>query len=174
MVGRRMRPPAPDTLLQARTEVVAPSSPPHNARVDLATLCERLEDALAPRDEILEAYLFGSWARGQAQRHSDVDVAVFVEPALVKPGAWGYQAELGTALMAAVGKSEVDVVVLNRAPPLLYHRVLHDGVRLLARDLRQTTVREGQALSRYLDWLPQLKKFEQAYRRRIEAGDFGR
>ena len=38
--------------------------------------------------------------------------------------------------MAGLGLNDVDVVVLNRAPPLLYRRVLRDGVRLLARDPR--------------------------------------
>ena len=50
---------------------------------------------------------------------------------------------------------DVDIVVLNEAPILLYHRVLRDGVRLLSRDLRATTGRAGQTLSRYFDFLPQ-------------------
>ena len=32
--------------------------------------------ALERRAEVLDAYLFGSLARGEAQAHSDVDVAV--------------------------------------------------------------------------------------------------
>jgi len=36
---------------------------------------------------------------------------------------------------------DVDVVVLNESAPRLYHRVLRDGVRILARDLRATTTR---------------------------------
>ena len=71
-------------------------------------------------------------------------------------------------LMAGLGFNDVDVVVLNRAPPLLYHRVLRDGVRLLARDLRATTTREGRAVSRYCDFVPQLAKMEAA--RRAAAG----
>ena len=62
----------------------------------------------------------------------------------------------------------IDVVVLNTAPPLLYHRVLRDGVRLLSRDLRATTTRAGQALSRYFDFLPQMEKMDAA--RRFAAG----
>jgi len=41
----------------------------------------KLAEVLAGRTEILEAYLFGSQARGTAQAHSDVDVAVYVDPA---------------------------------------------------------------------------------------------
>ena len=66
------------------------------------------------------------------------------------------------------------MAVLNQASPLLYHRVLQDGVRLLARDGAATTTREGRALSRYCDYLPQLRKIDAAHSARISAGNFGR
>lgn len=69
--------------------------------------------------------------------------------------------------------SDIDVVVLNRATPLLYHRVLRDGVRVLSRDLRKTTTREGQALSRWCDYVPQLAKIEAARRLRHAGGEAG-
>ena len=76
--------------------------------------------------------------------------------------------ELTAHLMGMLRTNEIDVVVLNRAPPVLYHRVLRDGRRILARDLRATTTREGYALSRYCDYLPQIAKIE-AGRRAGEA-----
>ena len=56
----------------------------------------------------------------------------------------------------------------------LYHRVLRDGVRLLSRDRAATTTREGQALSRYCDCLPQLQKVDALHAARIAGGAFGR
>lgn len=132
-----------------------------------AALVARLSGALEPRAEILEAYLFGSRARGQARPDSDIDVAVYIDEERAEDGDWGYRAELATALMAALGVDDVDIVVLNRAPVLLYHRVLRDGVRLISRDLRATTTRAGQALSRYFDFLPQLDKMDAARRRPV-------
>lgn len=132
-----------------------------------AALVAHLTSALEPRAEILEAYLFGSHARGQARPDSDIDVAVYIDEERAEDGDWGYRAELATALMAALGEDDVDVVVLNRAPVLLYHRVLRDGVRLISRDLRATTTRAGQALSRYFDFLPQLDKMDAARRRSV-------
>jgi len=129
---------------------------------------------LQRRPEVLEAYLFGSQARGQAQAHSDVDVAVFVDEEKAPGSGWGLDAELTTELMACLGTNRVDVVVLNRAPPLLYHRVLRDGIRLFSRDLPATTAREGRALSRYCDYLPQLKKMGTALEQRILRGEFGK
>lgn len=89
-----------------------------------------------------------------------MDVAVFIDPERGGKSAFGYDAQLTTELMAGLETDRVDVVILNRAPPLLYHRVLRDGVRLLSRDLEATTTREGQALSRWCDWKVQLQKFE--------------
>jgi uncharacterized protein len=126
-------------------------------------MIEPLQAALSDRAEVLEAYLFGSAARGDAMAHSDVDVAVYLSPsALSRPG-FGVAAEI-----------DIDVVVLNNAPPVLYHGVLRDGVRLFAKDLAATTVREGQALSRYCDYVPQLRKIGAAHSARIAAGNFGR
>ena len=133
-------------------------------------LIARLAGLLEPCEEILEAYLFGSHARGQAQPHSDIDVAVYIDDARADDTGYGYRASLTTDLMAGLGFNDVDVVVLNRAPPLLYHRVLRDGVRLLARDLRATTTREGRAVSRYCDFVPQLAKMEAARRSAAARG----
>jgi predicted nucleotidyltransferase len=124
----------------------------------------RLARALETRPEIQEAYLFGSEATGRAQAHSDIDVAVRVEPGSLPGAGYGYAADITAYLMSALGTNDVDVVILNRATPLLYHRVLRDGRRILARDLRATTTREGQALSRYCDYLPHFAKIAAARR----------
>ena len=132
--------------------------------LDNSELEQQISGALVQRDEVLEAYLFGSRASGRAQAHSDLDIAVFVDERALPRQDYGYAAQLTTYLMAVLGSNEIDVVVLNRAPPLLYHRVLRDGRRILARDLRATTTREGYALSRYCDFVPQLAKMAAARR----------
>jgi len=136
----------------------------------LDTIRERLER----RPEILEAYLFGSQARGEAMAHSDIDIAVYVDRDRLPPAPWGYAADLITDLMSALGRNEIDVVILNNAPPLLYHRVLRDGERLMSRDLAATTTREGYAISRYCDYLPVLRMIDRELDRRLEDGSFGR
>lgn len=151
---------------------------------DRETLLAQLGAALAGRPEVLEAYLFGSRARGEGRPHSDIDVAMYLDPELVDPDRLesdrgdsalvARAAEIGAQLGAALGTNAIDVVVLNSASPLLYHRVLRDGIRILARDLEATTRRAGQAMSRYCDYLPQLAKIDAAHHRRIAAGEFGR
>jgi hypothetical protein len=134
---------------------------------------ECIECALRARPEVLEAYLFGSQASGRVHGESDVDVAVYLDLDQVIDAPFGLAAEYATLLMAALGRNDVDVVILNGAPPLLYGRVLGAGRRVFARDLRATTTREGYALSRYFDWLPQQRKIDAAQSARIVRGDFG-
>jgi predicted nucleotidyltransferase len=141
---------------------------------DLEHLVERLRQVLEARPEIREAYLFGSRARGGRHPESDTDVAVYLDRGRAPDSRSGFAAELAAALMTALGRNDVEVVVLNDAPPLLYHRVLRDGIRLLARSLPETTEREGRALSRYCDYVPQLRKIDAAHAARIARGDFGR
>jgi len=140
----------------------------------LETTAERLKRALDDRPEVLDAYLFGSRARGDAAPHSDVDVAVYLDRENAPEPPFGHAAELAAHLMKALAESRVDVVVLNDASPLLYHRVLRDGVRILSRCLRETTTREGTALSRYCDYVPQLRMIDAAHGLRLARGDFGR
>ena len=143
---------------------------PRDARATLAAL----RTALEARPEVLEAYLFGSLARGEAGETSDVDVAVFLDEQRSASERGRLLLELTAELMSRLGRNDVDVVALNSAPPLLYHRVLRDGERLFSRDPVATTRREGQALLRYCDWVPQVAKIEYAHRRRIAAGQFGK
>ncbi len=132
------------------------------ATVDTDQIQARLREILESRPEILEAYLFGSVSRGNAQPHSDLDVAVVLDGARIDQSGFGFQAALTADLMAGLGTNAVDVVILNHASPLIYHRVLRDGIRLFSRDLRATTTREAQALSRYFDFIPQLDKIDEA------------
>jgi predicted nucleotidyltransferase len=126
-------------------------------------LLETLRSALEGRPEVREAYLFGSLARGEGRQSSDVDVAVYVDPPALEVKGFGYAAELSADLQSALKRSDVDLVILNKAPPLLYYRVLRDGVRILSRNLEETTARAGYAMSRYFDYVPQLAKIERAY-----------
>jgi predicted nucleotidyltransferase len=53
-------------------------------------LANRIARALESRDEVLEAYLFGSHALGRARAHSDIDIAVYVDERRLTADAYGY------------------------------------------------------------------------------------
>jgi predicted nucleotidyltransferase len=91
--------------------------------------------ALAPtfaRYPVVAAYLFGSQASGVTTPLSDVDIAVILEAGVPSPG--DVQALLISDLMLALGRSDVDVVILNAAPPLLKERAISRGRVIYCRD----------------------------------------
>jgi predicted nucleotidyltransferase len=133
----------------------------------------RLARAL-DRDHVVAGMLFGSQATGRAGPLSDIDIAVWLDPDLPGERLAALRSELALGAVEALGTDEVDVVVLNAAPPLLRHRALKGGARLLDRDPRARIRLETTALLDYLDTAPLRDTLAAGRRRRIEEGRFGR
>lgn len=99
-------------------------------------LAETIRKLLTERagDEVVSAFLFGSWAEGRAHRESDVDIGVLLKWELDKRERFEVRLRLTSELIAALHLNEVDVVVLNDAPPLFGRRIVNDGKRIFCAD----------------------------------------
>jgi uncharacterized protein len=134
-----------------------------------------LADLLSPaldRDGVVAAYLFGSRARGAARRGSDIDVATWLDPRLGPRERLDRQLALAADLEGRAG--DVDLVVLNDAPPLLRHRVLRDGIVILDREPVLHVRLRTDALIEFLDTEPLRVAVDAAQRRRLAEDSFGR
>jgi predicted nucleotidyltransferase len=82
--------------------------------------------------EVVSVYLFGSHADGPSHRESDIDVGVLVPWATYATRVDRFEARvrLTSHLIGALHENEVDVVVLNDAPPLLGRRIVSSGIRV--------------------------------------------
>ncbi|MCX6112568.1 MAG: nucleotidyltransferase domain-containing protein, partial [Proteobacteria bacterium] len=87
-------------------------------------ITEKLNKYFNEHVEILFAVLFGSIAKGTANKMSDIDIAVMVDPKFDKSFPYGHQAELIADFMRILKRNDVDVVILNDAKILLKHQVL--------------------------------------------------
>src|SRR4249919_175786 len=130
---------------------------------------ERLAAGL-DRDGVVAAMLFGSQARGTPGPLSDVDIAVWHDPGLDGARRFRLQLDLIGAAEAALGTPEIDLVMLNGAPPLLRQRAIRDAVRLVERDHDERVRLETRAIIDYCDTAPLRALLGQALRRRIEEG----
>jgi len=83
-----------------------------------------LEVILSKEHGVLAAYLFGSSARGNRTAKSDIDIAVLLSD--VPQKMLEYYLYLVKELSQVLG-NEVDLVILNTAPPLLKHQILKHG-----------------------------------------------
>ena len=119
-----------------------------------------VRDCLDATGGIAAAYVFGSVARGEETTGSDVDVAV-----ILTAGRPRSLAELPSGLEASLERTlgrDVDLVVLNGAPPDLVHRVLRDGVLVLEVDRSTRVEFEIQARNAYFDLKPILDQYRRA------------
>jgi predicted nucleotidyltransferase len=133
----------------------------------------RLSEAL-DRSGVVAAMLIGSQARGTGGPLSDVDIAIWHDPALDPAARLQLQLDLAARAARALDTDEVDVILLNRATPLLCHRAIRDARRLVERDRDERVRLETRAILDYLDTAPLRAELGRGLRRRIEAGRFGR
>jgi hypothetical protein len=108
-------------------------------------------------DALVAAYLFGSVARGTSHAGSDVDVAILFAQDPPRTYA-ALPLRLEGRLTERLGR-ETEVVVLNRAPVDLVHRVVRDGILVLDRDRAARLAFEVNARREYLDFLPVLNLY---------------
>ena len=107
--------------------------------------------------DAVAVYLYGSVARGTAREGSDVDVGVLLEkdpPRTLK----GLKLDLEADLEDLV-EAPVQLIVLNRAPPDLIHRVLRDGKLLLDRERSKRIRFEVKARNEFFDLQPILQRY---------------
>lgn len=134
---------------------------------------ERLRLALN-QEGVLAAMLIGSQARGTPGPLSDVDIAVWHDEGLDPASRLRLRLNLASAASRALGTDEIDIVMLNRAPPLLRHRAIRDATLLVERDPVARVRLNARALLDYLDTKPLRTEMSRGLRKRTREGLFGR
>ena len=122
------------------------------------------------RREIAAAYIFGSVASGRARRTSDIDIAVLLKPAKNSSGFLHYRLKLMAELASALGRSDIEVIVLNEAPPLLAHQVLSKGKLVFERSARARVEFQVRTVNLYIDTEPLRKLYRHYLKKRIREG----
>jgi hypothetical protein len=124
--------------------------------------------------EIDAVYLFGSQAEGKPGPLSDVDIGVLFDANRVRPkDLFRARLNLITQAMEACRRSDVDVVLLNEASPLLAYEVVSGGKLAYERNHQRRVAYEVDALLRYLDFQPFLRTARRYLKRRLREGTYG-
>jgi predicted nucleotidyltransferase len=91
-------------------------------------------------DGLVAAFAFGSRAEGCAHRESDLDIGALLARQRFpsKRDRFTRRLEIATRLASALAVRDVDVVVLNDAPPMFVRRIVLDGVRIFCGDAQLT------------------------------------
>lgn len=110
---------------------------------------------------VVAVWLFGSHGESRAHRDSDVDVGVLLDRAMAptRQERFDLRVRLTSDLIHALGNNDVDLVVLNDAPPLLARRIIRTGIEVFCRDrdLERDFRRDVQI--RAADLAPHLERY---------------
>lgn len=130
-----------------------------------------LENYFTAQTAVTLAYLYGSQARGQANFLSDVDIAVLLDGHPDAGQCFDHRLRMIVDLTQILHIDDVDVAILNQAPPALAYRVLRDGVLLFSRDHNQLIQYRVKVINKYLDFKPILERHEHAILEKARKGE---
>lgn len=101
--------------------------------------------------QVVLAYLFGSQAGGQIWAKSDIDLAVLLADEVPGEQFAQIQLSLTNQAMSIFQRNDVDMVILNRATPLLAQQVVQFGRPIFISDDSIRVSFEVKTLRRYVD-----------------------
>ena len=112
----------------------------------------RIKEAVVPvltrHGRVVAAYLFGSAGTEWATAMSDIDIAVLVDGGISLVDELSLSADVA----AALGRDDVDLLVLNSARNDLQHAVISEGEIILDRDPLKTSDFIEKVLSVHKDY----------------------
>lgn len=111
----------------------------------------KLVQFLHKQEYVKLAYLFGSAAKGNRGKLSDVDLAVFLDESLNKKERFSRQLDLISELTGILKTDNVDLVIMNDAPISLKYEIIKANHPLLVRNNSEKIGLEHAILSEYLD-----------------------
>ena len=144
---------------------------------ELAPILNGLASYFAGKPGVQAAWLFGSHCQGRSHRDSDVDVAVLLEHGRYPDARSRFEARVAMTadIIALLHRNEIDLVVLNDAPPRFARRIVLDGRRVHCSDaeaehaFRRDVQLRAADIGPFLDRMRRIKM--EALRRIEDAGE---
>lgn len=116
------------------------------------------------------AYLFGSQARERAGPLSDFDFGVLFRAVLSPHERFHQRLRLIAELIGVLHAQQIDVVVLNDAPPTIRFKIIEQGQIIYNEDERARVRFEAQTMSEYFDTKPLRALYRQRLFEAVIAG----
>ena len=119
---------------------------------DEMDIIKNCRDILIQYEDIIFAFIFGSYAKGNIREDSDIDIAIYLKDNMNTYEYLDMKMELSEAL-----KREVDLVILNDATPLLRYEIYKNNILIFTHDkdmenrYKVKILFEYNDMKRYLD-----------------------
>ncbi len=116
------------------------------------------------------AIVFGSMARGECRKESDLDIAIEL-----LDGVEEAPIDVRLELLAEISSlpMTVDLVLIEDATPALAYRIASDGIVVFAISKKAVTRFKARAYTMYPEWRRLMEPHKKAMLARIEDGTYG-
>ena len=126
----------------------------------------------AKKPEVAAVYLYGSYARGDAKKTSDIDLAVLVTDKRKYTGFGIMQVVFAYDLSKITGK-KVEVQDLDDCTADFAHRVLQEGILLISNNQKARIKFEERILMVYFDLKPAIEEYYKHLSEIAKTGELG-
>lgn len=129
----------------------------------------KIKNYFANKPEIAAVYLYGSYARGEEKKNSDIDLAVLFEDNINDRLSLrlGYEDELENLLAKKVEIQELNIVGVEFAK-----RVLDEGILIIDKNTPARITYEIKIINNYFDMLPFYEEYYEVLKQQSLKGDF--
>ena len=118
---------------------------------DIEKRLTRASEYLRSHPKVVFAYLFGGLARSERRPLSDIDLAIYLSE---NADVADVKIDILGRLIEILSTDEIDLVILNTAPPALAMNVLRNKRLLVDNDQVARNCFESLVLRKYFDFLP--------------------
>jgi predicted nucleotidyltransferase len=135
----------------------------------LSSIADSISNVLAAHPGVLAGYLFGSVAANRQRPDSDLDIAVLVDRNIMRKDPLKYRLSLMADLGAALKRCDVDLVLVNEAPPALAHNIVSKGALIFERSRSARIAFQVRTLNLFMDTEPMRRLYLQYLKRRYRT-----
>jgi hypothetical protein len=128
-----------------------------------------LKEIMERDEEILFAYLYGSYALDANYWESDIDIAIYLKPTDITEYIKKEQ-ELLTTLIVALHNDHIDLRILNTLPLLLKYRIIKEGIPILIKDELERADFDTGVMNRFFELKPFWDEYDRMFRLRLATG----
>lgn len=133
-------------------------------RAHLIKIMKRVFEA---EEEILFAYLYGSYVHGPLLPESDIDVAIYLRPSDINKYL-DIEKKILSTLIDKIHYDKIDLRILNTLPLLHQYYVLKEGIPIFIRDEQARVDFDTNVMIRYFKLKPYLEEYREMLFQRIK------
>ena len=112
---------------------------------------------------VVLSYLYGSYARGDVHRFSDIDIGIYLETATLEK-TLDIELSLGLEFDDIIGGGcNVDVRSINHMPLMMKEKIVTEGMLLFSRDDPFRVEFETNVRKSYFDFRPFIIQYQNSY-----------